>query len=391
MSKETKAMGGSGKSAIAEMMATFEAYKQTNDARLNEIEAKGAADPLLEDKLTRLNKRIEALSLKAAAPAAGTGARMDNAEQTAWSRYVRRGDESGLNQLDTKAYSASSDDQGGYIVPPELDRMIEARLLKSSPMREIATVRQTSSNVFRKPVSLGVASRWAAETTLRTETVTSGLSLLEFPAGELYAMPAATQTLLDDAYADVDEWIADEADGAFSLQESIAFVTGDGSNKPKGFLDYPIVADGDAEWGQIGSVDGDFSQTDPGDQLIDLIYAPHAQYRANARFVMNKRTVASVRKLKDSDGQYLWAPGTGGDAATILGYPVTEIEHMPDIEAGKAAIAFGDFRRGYLIVDRQGARVLRDPYSIKPYILFYTTKRVGGGVQNFDAIKVMTF
>lgn len=391
MSKETKAMSGGSKSAIAEMMATFEAYKQANDTRLNEIEAKGAADPLLKDKLARLDKRIEALSLKAAAPETGGSLPVNGGTETAWSRYMRRGDETGLNELDTKAYSISSDSQGGYVVPPELDRMIEARLLKSSPMRAIATVRQTSSNVYRKPVSLGVASRWASETMLRTETVTNGLSLLEFPAGELYALPGATQALLDDAFVDIDEWIADDVDGAFSLQESAAFVSGNGSNRPKGFLDYPIIDDENAEWGQIGSIDGDFTADDPGDQLLDLIYAPQSHFRANGRFVMNKRTAASVRKLKDSEGRYLWAPGTAGEAATILGYPVTEIEAMPDIAAGKAAIAFGDFRRGYLIVDRQGSRILRDPYTVKPYILFYTTKRVGGGVQNFDAIKVMKF
>ncbi|MEM9740403.1 MAG: phage major capsid protein, partial [Pseudomonadota bacterium] len=151
------------------------------------------------------------------------------------------------------------------------------------------------------------------------------------------------------------------------------------------------VAEASHTWGQIGSVSGDFSQTDPADQLIDLIYAPKSQFRANGRFVMNRRTVSIIRKMKDVDGRYLWQPATGTEPATILGYPVTEIEDMPDVAAGNSAIAFGDFRRGYLIVDRQGSRVLRDPFSAKPYVLFYTSKRVGGGVQNFDAIKVMTF
>ncbi|MEM7493059.1 MAG: phage major capsid protein, partial [Pseudomonadota bacterium] len=166
---------------------------------------------------------------------------------------------------------------------------------------------------------------------------------------------------------------------------------GDGVGKPKGFLDYTITDESTHQWGQIGSVAGDFTQTDAGDQLIDLIHTPKSQFRTNGRFVMNRRTAAVVRKLKDGDGRYLWAPGAAGEAATVLGYPVTELEDMPDIGAGNAAIAFGDFRRGYLIADRQGARVLRDPFSAKPYVLFYTTKRVGGGVQNFDAIKAMVF
>jgi len=255
----------------------------------------------------------------------------------------------------------------------------------------IATVRQTSAGVYRKPVALGVGAKWAGETIARAATSTDELDLLEFPAGELYATPAATQTLLDDAYADIDDWLAGEIETAFSVQESTAFVSGDGTGKPKGFLSYPIVAEASHVWGKIGAVEGDFTQDDAGDQLIDLIHAPKSQFRSHGRFVMNRRTTAIVRKLKDAEGRYLWAPGMGGEAATVLGYPVTELEDMPDIADGVAAIAFGDFRRGYLIADRQGARVLRDPYSSKPYVLFYTTKRVGGGVQNFDAFKLMTF
>ncbi|WP_084421965.1 phage major capsid protein [Henriciella litoralis] len=391
MTKETK-MAAPEKVSTEDVMSAFEAYKQANEARLTEIEAKGASDPLIDDKLKKLDRRLDQLSLKAARPDTDAPAvEADTARADAWSRYMRSGDESGLARLDVKSLSAGTDDQGGYTAPAELDRLIEARLMQASPMRQIASVRQTSAGIYRKPVSLGVGAAWAGETAARPETTTAGLSLLEFPAGELYAMPAATQTLLNDSYADVDEWLADEVEAAFSVQESAAFVTGDGAGKPRGFLDYTIVADASHAWGQIGSVAGDFTVDDAGDQLIDLIQAPKSQYRANGRFVMNRRTVAAVRKLKDADGRYLWQPGLNGEAQTIFGYPVTELEDMPDIGTGNAAIAFGDFRRGYLIADRQGAQVLRDPYSAKPYVLFYTTKRVGGGVQNFDAIKVMEF
>lgn len=381
------------KALVAESLAAFEAYKEVNDARLTEIEKRGSADPVLEDRLARIDKRLESLSLKSAR--ATLSQKVDDDQDTAhvdaWGHYMRAGDESGLARLDTKALNTGMDDQGGYVAPPELDRLIESRLMAASPMRQIATVRQTSAGVFRKPVGLGAEARWAGETEARTETTTNGLSLIEFPAGELYAMPAATQSLLEDAFSDIDVWLADEVESAFAAQESAAFVSGDGVSKPRGFLTETIVPDASQVWGQIGSIAGDFTAPTGPDGLIDLVYAPKSQFRANGRFVMNRRTVSEVRKLKDVDGRYLWQPGQGEEGATLLGYPVTEIEDMPDIATGAAAIAFGDFRRGYLIVDRVGTRVLRDPFSAKPFVLFYTTKRVGGGVQNFDAIKVMVF
>ena len=391
MTKETKMAAEAGSAVTAEVMAAFEAYKQANDERLAEIEAKGTHDPLLDAKLKKLDRRLDEISLKAARPEEASPAQSGTEQGEAWSRYLRSGDESGLARLDVKSLSAGTDDQGGYTAPPELDRLIEARLMQASPMRQIASVSQTTAGTYRKPVSLGVGAAWVAETGARTQTTTAGLSLLEFPAGELYAMPAATQTLLNDSYADVDAWLADEVEAAFSIQESAAFVTGDGDGKPRGFLDYDVVAEASHVWGKIGSVAGDFTASDAGDQIIDLIQTPKSQYRSNGRFVMNRKTVASVRKLKDADGRYLWRPGMNSEGQTIFGYPVTELEDMPDIGTGNAAIAFGDFRRGYLIIDRQGAQVLRDPYSAKPYVLFYTTKRVGGGVQNFDAIKAMVF
>jgi HK97 family phage major capsid protein len=393
MTKETKmAKGREVKTAAAEALAAFEAYKQTNEARLAEIEKRGKADPLLDDKLAKIDRRLEALSLKSArADLSGESEPVDAEHSSAWGRYMRVGDDSGLARIDLKSLNTGTDDQGGYVAPPELDQLIESRLMQASPMRQIATVRQTSAGTFRKPVGLGVEARWAGETEARPSSAVEGLSLIEFPAGELFSQPAATQTLLEDAFSDVDAWLADEVEAAFAAQESAAFINGDGVAKPRGLLSHDIVDDSAHEWGKIGAVMGDFTGAGAADGLIDLIYAPKSQFRANGRFVMNRRTVSEVRKLKDADGRYLWQPGASGDPSTVLGYAVTEIEDMPDIGAGNAAIAFGDFRRGYLIVDRVGTRVLRDPFSAKPFVLFYTTKRVGGGVQNFDAIKVMTF
>ena len=405
--KETKTASATpeARAALHEMMAAFEAFKGANDARLDEIERKASAEALLEEKAARIDQavaaaqaRLDRVASEARRPAIGEAAAAEQPSvpveerKAAFDGYLRAG-----IGLEVKAGLSTAPNSGGYVVPEQTERAIERRLMAGSPMREISTVRTVAAGVFRKPVSIaGVGSGWVAETAARPETDPATLALLEFPAADLYACPAATQTLLDDALVDLDEWLAGEVEDAFAAQETEAFVNGDGVNKPRGFLDYDLVADGDQEWGEIGYVAsgaaGAFVEDSPTDRLIDLVYAPKAQYRPNARFVMNRRTVSTVRKFKDADGNYIWQPAQrAGDTASLLGYPVTEIETMPDVAANAPAIAFGDFRRGYLIVDRAGVRVLRDPYSAKPYVLFYTTRRVGGGVQDFDAIKLLKF
>jgi len=254
-----------------------------------------------------------------------------------------------------------------------------------------------SSAIFKKPFAVsGAATGWVTETAARPQTATPTLAELQFPAMELYAMPAATQSLLDDSAVNIDQWLAEEVQQAFADQESQAFIAGDGVNQPKGFLSYTKIADGSWSWGKIGylptGVDGAFAASNPSDQLVDLVYALKAGYCRNASFVMNRKTQALVRKFKDADGNYLWQPAQAAvGRASLLGFPVVEAEEMPDIATDAYAVAFGDFGRGYLIVDRLGLRILRDPYSAKPYVLFYTTKRVGGGVQNFEAIKLLKF
>ncbi len=282
-------------------------------------------------------------------------------------------------------------------MPEETEREIGRRLASVSPIRAIAGIRQMSANVYKKPFAItGAATGWVGETDARTETTAPTLAELEFPAMELYAMPAATATLLDDAAVNIDAWIADEVETAFATQEGTAFVTGDGDKKPTGFLNYTKVAEASWAWTKLGylitGVSGGFAASDPVDDLIDLVYALKSGYRQNAYWVMNRKTQGAVRKLKDGDGSYVWQPATAaGGPATLMNFPIAESEDMPDIGADEYAIAFGDFRRGYLVVDRVGVRVLRDPYSAKPYVLFYTTKRVGGGVQDFDAIKLLKF
>ena len=317
--------------------------------------------------------------------------------KAAFEGYMRRGEENPLRDLEAKALSVGSNPDGGYLVPPETESIVNRGLRAISPIRAISGVRQVSGNVYKRPFSItGPDFGWVGETAARTQTNSPVLAELQFPTMEIYAMPAASSTLLDDSAVNIDEWLAEEVRLVFAEQEGKAFVTGDGINKPKGFLAYTTVANASWTWGNLGYIAtglaGAFPASNPSDKIVDLIYAAKSPYRANANFVMNRATQSVIRKMKDGQGNYLWQPSNApGEYPTLMGFGVAESEDMPDIAANSLSLAFGDFSRGYLIVDRVGIRVLRDPYSTKPYVLFYTTKRVGGGVQDFDAIKLLKF
>jgi HK97 family phage major capsid protein len=389
----------------SDMMRAFEAFKEANDQRL----VKRDTDVVLEDKLARINanidaqaRRLDEITLKSARPVFGADRGLLRSasaleHKAAFESYVRSGESAGLRALEVKALSAGSNPDGGYLVPPEVETQIGEGLKAISPIRAIAGVRTISAGVYKKPFMIsGPAVGWVGETDVRTQTTSPTLDELSFPAMELYAMPAATATLLEDAAVNIDQWLAQEVETVFAAQEGTAFVTGDGVNKPKGFLSYTTLDNGSWTWGNIGYVPtgtaGAFAASNPSDELVDLVYALKAGYRQNACFVMNRKTQSAIRKFKDSTGNYLWQPpAVAGGRASLMTFPVYEAEDMPDIAANSLSIAFGDFNRGYLIVDRAGVTVLRDPYSAKPYVLFYTTKRVGGGVQDFDAIKLMKF
>jgi HK97 family phage major capsid protein len=396
------------KEAFDEFLRAFDAFKGANDERLAELE-KRSADVVTEEKVERITKALDEqkraldeLTLAAHRPAiagerkpAGTLETRERAR--AFDRYVRKGDSGGLDSLELKALSAGSNPDGGYTVPLEIETTIDRVLAKASPIRAIATVRQIGGNVYRKPITTaGAATGWVAETDSRSTTATPTLSVIDFPAMEIYAMPAATPTLLDDAQVNIEQWLAEEVQTVFAEQEGAAFVNGNGTTQPKGFLSETTIADASWVWAKLGYVAsgaaGAFASSNPSDALLNLAYAPKQAYRANGRWVMNRKTESAVRAFKDANGNYIWQPGLSAEQpATLFGYPVTEVEDMPDIAANSYSIAFGDFARGYLVVDRVGIRVLRDPYSAKPYVLFYTTKRVGGGVQNYEAIKLMKF
>ena len=405
---DTKSASDDVASAFEDFARAFEAFKDANDTRLSEIETRLSGDVVTDEKLTRIDtalndakRRLDRLALDRSRPPLGSGADAvhDPAQaehKAAFHSYIRSGEASGLKRLEEKALSAGSGPDGGYLVPDTVESEVLRRLSAVSPIRAISSVRVISGGQYKRAFSTtGPATGWVGETAARPQTASPTLSEMSFPAMELYAMPAATQTLLDDAVVDIDRWIAEEVEAAFAEQESTAFVTGDGVNKPKGFLSADTVEEEVWEWGKLGVVrtgGATFPADNPSDVLVDLIYALKSGYRQNASFVMNRKTQSAIRRFKDDNGQYLWAPPASlGQTATLMGFPVVEAEDMPDIAANACALAFGDFKRGYLIVDRAGMRVLRDPYSAKPYVLFYTTKRVGGGVQDYAAIKLLKF
>ena len=395
---ETKAgAGGDIASLFAEFSTAFEEFKATNDQRLGELEKRGSADGLLEGKLDRLNAVLDgqkaamdrAMVERARPVLDGKAVRGDGEYKEAFTGYVKRGEE--------KALSVGVGAEGGYVVPPETETEITRLMTAVSPIRAIAGLRQVSGSVYKRPISVsGPAVGWVGETAARPVTASQTLAELSYPTMELYAMPAATSAFLDDAAVDVGQWIAEEVNAAFAAQETTAFVSGDGVNKPKGFLSAPTIAEASWSWGNLGYVAtgaaGALPASNASDVLIDLVYSLKAGYRQNASWVMNRKVQGTLRKLKDADGNYLWQPAATADGkARFMGFDLVEAEDMPNIGADATPIAFGDFRRGYLIVDRQGVSVLRDPFSSKPYVLFYTTKRVGGGIADYDAIKLLKF
>lgn len=395
---ETKAGAGSDIAALfAEFSTAFEEFKRTNDQRLGEIEKRGSADGLLEGKLDRLNAVLDgqktamdrALVERARPLLDGKARQADGEYKEAFASYVKRGEE--------KALSVGVNADGGYVVPPETETEITRLMTAVSPIRAISGVRQVSASVYKRPISVtGPATGWVGETAARPTTNSQTLAELSYPTTELYAMPAATSAFLDDAAVDVGQWIADEVNAAFAAQETTAFVTGNGANKPTGFLAATTVAEASWSWGNLGYIAtgtaGALPASNASDVLIDLVYALKAGYRQNASWVMNRKVQGTLRKLKDADGNYLWQPAATADGkARFMGFELVEAEDMPNIAANSLSIAFGDFKRGYLIVDRQGVSVLRDPFSSKPYVLFYTTKRVGGGIADYDAIKLLKF
>ena len=389
--------------------AIFAALNATLTEMRGKIDAQGtkvdAMDTAQIDKInTRVGELQAALDQANTAIAAaqlggnpgGSLSAEDKKHVDAFMAFARKGIDS------PEARGATfSDPDGGFLAPKQVDMGITRILGKTVAMRRLAATMGISSDTYVKHKGLGGASSgWVGEGDTRSETNTPTLSRLEFVTGELYAEPAATQKLLDDAQADVEGWYAGEVAIEFAEQEGAAFISGDGVKKPRGFLAYPIVEQtgSSVAWGKIGfkrsGKAADFADpsatTAPADALIDLIHSLRSGYRQSASFLMNDLTLAKVRKFKNVAGDYLWQPSLTADAPSLLlGKPVDTDDNMPDVAANAFPIAFGDFKQGYLIVDRFGIRVLRNPYKVNGVVFFYSTKRVGGGVQNFEAIKLL--
>jgi len=419
---------------VEKLNSNFDQFKKANDLRLAEIEKKGVADPLLTEKVEKLNKEIaildgmkgQILDLEklAARKSFGSGDEAGEKLEKAASKFaamvgqrrgipsdekfdaaamkeykagfaemMRKGDHVSLDAQ--KALSVGSDPDGGYMVDPDMGGRIITQLYDTSPMRQFASQQTIGTDSLEGTHDLDEAGAgWVGETAARPSTGTPQIKKWSIPVHELYANPAATQKLLDDASVNLEAWLSGKVADKFARVENNAFVNGDGVGKPRGFLTY---AAGTTLPGQIEQVNsganGGFKTDGTGaDVLVDVIQKLKQGYRSGASFFMPRTLVGEVRKLKDSQGRYLWAPGMDAAApSTLMGYGIGEFEDMPQLATGSLSIAFGDMRETYQIVDRAGIRVLRDPYTNKPFIHFYTVKRVGGDVVNFEALKLIKF
>ena len=382
----------------------WEEFKSNNDQRIKD-EAKGAADALFEAKGAKINEALDQLAdqlkaIEAKANRPGVTADGLTAEETehkaAYSQWMRKGvGESELAAIEQKAFRTTVNADGGFAVPKVIDTAIVKRLVDISPMRQICEVIQIGTSDFNRLADIGgTSSGWVGETAARPETNTPALANIKPTMGELYANPSATQVMLDDAQFDAEAWLAASVAEEFARAEGAAFISGNGTNQPTGFLTGTPVATTDASraWGvlQFTASGGASAMPTSADTFITMVHQLKAGYRNGATWLCNKTLLATLRSYKDTTNQYLWQPSVqAGTPSTFMGYGVVEAEDMPNVAANAFPLAFGNFRTGYLIVDRVGVRTLRDPYSNKPYIMFYTTKRVGGIVQNSEAIKLL--
>lgn len=387
------------KQLVQDINRSFQEFKARNDQRLRELE-KGRNDPLLETQVDRLARevqdlgemksRMERIETQLNRPIFDTGYSAQNGgdpeRKQAINTYLRKG-ENALTPHEVKLLSVDSDPQGGYWVTSEISQRVITQITETSPLRQLATVETISSDALEIPEDLSDTEvGWTSETGVRSETGTPTIGVRRIPVHELYAMPKATQKLLDDARVNVEEWLSHKIAAKMSYVENAAFINGDGVDKPRGLLTYPA---GSANPGQVRQVNSGHASQITADGLRAVFYALKTPYIRNARWIMSRSTIEVISKLKDGGGSYLWEPGLKeGEPQMLLGHPIERMEDMPAVSANALPIAFGDWKQAYTIVDRTGVRVLRDPFSAKPFVLFYTTKRTGGDVTNFEAMVI---
>nr|WP_260519190.1 phage major capsid protein [Aliiroseovarius sp. M344] len=353
-----------------------------------------------EERLTMLDRKSHITSQSTAArPHLAAAADLEAPHQKAFEAYLRSGDDDALRglELEGKAMSTAVAGDGGYLVDPQTAATIQSVLKSTASLRAVSNVVNVDATSYDVLVDHSdVGSGWATETGSTAETSTPAIERITIPLHELSALPKASQRLLDDSAFEIETWLAARIADKFARAEAASFISGDGIDKPTGILTHATVDNDSWTWGNLGYIatgtSGDFDASNPADAIIDLVYALDAEYRAGASFVMNSKTAGSVRKMKDMDGRFLWSDGlAAGEPARLLGYPVLIAEDMPDIGTDATAIAFGDFGSGYTIAERPDTRILRDPFSAKPHVLFYATKRVGGDISDFAAIKLLKF
>jgi HK97 family phage major capsid protein len=374
------------KTALAGFLSDFNTFQSDISSRIQKQ----------EDRLTMIDRKN---MTHAHRPVLSQAADLDAPHKKAFAAYLRSGDDDGLRglALEEKALSGAVSADGGYLVDPVTADSIAGVLRNASSIRSIANVVQVEATAYDVLIDhTDIGAGWASETVATVPTGTPQLERISIPLHELSALPKASQRLLDDSAFDVEGWLAERIANKFARAEGAAFISGDGIDKPKGFLAHVAVADSAWTWGNLGYVPtgaaGDFNAVAQADAIVDLVYALGARYRAGASFVMNSKTAGAVRKMKDVDGRFLWSDGlAASEPARLMGYRVLISEDMPDIALDATAIAFGDFAAGYTVAERPDLRILRDPFSAKPNVLFYATKRVGGDVSDFSAIKLLKF
>ena len=369
------------KGAMAEFVNELEAFREN-----------------VEEKLQSQDKRMTMLDRKTAfrgRSPLSQAAEIEAPHQKAFAAYLRRGDDSGLRSLALEEKAMASGTDGGYLAAPTISETVQAVLRTTGSIRSLATVVQVEASSYEVLMDKSdIGAGWASEVTSTAETDTPQVEKISIALHELAAMPKATQRLLDDASFDLESWLAERIAEKFARAEAAAFINGSGLDKPRGILNVPMAPHATATEAQVGfvttGVAGDFAAAAPANALIDIVYALGAGYRANATWIMNSRLAGMVRRMRDGDGRYLWSDGlAAGEPARLLGYPVLICEDMPGPASGAKTVAFGDFRQAYTIAERPDLRILRDPYSAKPHVLFYATKRVGGTVVDPRAFKLL--
>lgn len=409
--------------AVENINRDFNELKSDLQKKHEKLVTKEHVDAMLLEKMDRINDAItkseDALEAAEKAQAMAKAMRIaanefeekikegkrrhtDPELRKAFVKFIKQGEQS-LSQGEadrlvthTKSLSSGADPSGGYVVMPEMDDQIIRILYETSPMRQIAEVKQISTDQFERLVRVdlpacGWADRDASDSTAPNTTPT--FQKMSVKAYREWAEPAISQDLIDDAYIDVEAELTMALATAFELQENTAFISGNGVGQPRGILSYGAGSWSDStpnspSWNSIQQVKSTSNTTITYAGIVNLVYELKDGYHQRAKFLANRLTVAQMRLLVDGIGRPLWEPGMGSEPALFMGYPIIRAADMPLIAQNALSIAFGDFSRGYLIVDRIGTRVLRDPFTNKPFINFYTTKRVGGMVQNFEAIKL---